>query len=192
MNSINITKNVITSAIGYRADNGTVSAEVSLDISLCSAETINAILERGLYSLAAEYKTSGNVESEYEFTALMQGFAGDKIEEFATRERKRGKTAQAYPQQMRVMDATTLEKLQSRALRFNRFIPLPATPSVAFSKLVSNKYESELRTMDLYNVATEWKTLLGSSDVVIDTTARKAMESLTDWLSEIGNPAFTS
>lgn len=173
--------NSILCAIGYRADNGTVRHEASFNLAELPQSAINDLIARGIYSAMAEYKTTNNPQSETEFKALMAGFDTVKLVEFLARPKARGRVANEYPQQMRVLDAGILVKTQAKALRLNRFLPLVATPELDLTDLVKNKHQSEIADIGYGDMLQAWDKAI-SEGIQFDSGVLGAYERIKGWM----------
>ena len=168
--------------IGQRFDATTTRATLRIDFDAAPEKLQNAIIEAGLYSLAAQIKgaESTQIQTPAQFQAWAQGFTVEKMITFIERESKRGRTVE-YSQAARMADAKELLELQARALRLNRFIPMPATPELDLTELVKNKHAQALSTLSLIDVASIWDKL---------TDKPNAMIRIASYIRELGNPAF--
>lgn len=169
--------------IGQRFDATTTRADISINFAAAPEKLQTAIIEAGLYSLAAQIKgaESKQIQTPAQFQAWAQGFTVEKMITFVERESKRGRTVE-YSQAARMEDAKELLDLQARALRLNRFIPVPATPELDLTELVKNKHAQVLSTLSLIDVASVWDKFTDKPD---------AMIRIMGYIRELGNPAFT-
>lgn len=181
----------ISASIGQRFDGETVNASVSVHLDQITDsekynDVIKALIERGLYSVLAECKTSEKPQSVIEFQSLMNGFNAAKLAEIVLATKTRGRAASDYPQSLRLLDAKALIAFQAKALRLNRFIPLPATPSMDLADLVKNKNASVLADLSLNDVFDIWRKVI-NGDIESDHSVINAMSRILDYIKDCGN-----
>lgn len=171
--------------IGQRFDAKSVQAKINLNLTEASTELIDAIVSAGIYSLAARMKgaDADQIQSPTQLEAWASGVTIHKLTEFVKRPSKRGITKSEYSQADRLLDARALLELQSKALRLNRFIPMPATQELDLTELVKNKNAHILAELPLLNVAEEWNKMPAAE-------MPNEMIRMRNYLKALNNPAF--